>query len=87
MVFRCELCDNFRGILQFSNLCDVCYEIRSIIKCYDRDCVLECLKENFIVDYRETKKKNANLEGETNEIEQQTQTEEEKTATNEENQD
>ena len=56
MVFRCELCDNFRGILQFSNLCDVCYEIRSIIKCYDRESILECLKQNFIVNYLEDKK-------------------------------
>ena len=56
MVFRCELCDNFRGVLQISNLCDVCYEIRTIIKCYDRESILECLKQNFIVNYLEDKK-------------------------------
>ena len=57
MVFRCELCDNFRGVLQLSNLCDVCYEIRTIIKCYDRESILECLRENFIINYLDKKSK------------------------------
>ena len=49
MVLRCELCDNYRSIFQFSSLCDCCYKIRTIIKCYNREEVLRVLQENFLV--------------------------------------
>ena len=49
MVFRCELCDSFLSVFQFSHLCENCYKIRTIVKCYDEAKVLESLEDNFLV--------------------------------------
>ena len=49
MVFRCELCDNFLSMFQFSHLCNTCYKIRTIVKCYDEKAVLENLEDNFLI--------------------------------------
>jgi len=51
MGFRCELCDDFLSVFQLSRLCENCYKVRTIIKCYDSAKILDCLETNFIVDY------------------------------------
>ena len=51
MGWRCELCDDFLPLLQFSHLCPTCYKIRTIIKCYNSKQILDCLERRFIVDY------------------------------------
>lgn len=48
-MFRCELCDAFLPMLQFSHLCPTCYKIRTIIKCYSAGDVLGELEDKFIV--------------------------------------
>ena len=65
MVFRCELCDSFLPLLQLSHLCPNCYKIRTIVKCYDKTKILECLENNFLIDKQENylkKKKNNMIE-------------------------
>lgn len=47
---RCELCDNFLPIFQLSKLCPTCYKIRTIIKCYSNEIILEQLEKKFILD-------------------------------------
>ena len=49
MGFRCELCDEWLSMLQFSKLCDTCYKIRTIVKCYSADEILKHLEKNFLV--------------------------------------
>ena len=49
MVFRCELCDSFLPILQFSRLCPTCYKIRTIIKCYDAGRILTTIVDTYKV--------------------------------------
>ena len=49
MGFRCELCDEWLPILQFSKLCDTCYKIRTIVKCYSAQEILTHLEKNFLV--------------------------------------
>lgn len=49
MGFRCELCDEFLNIFQFSHLCDKCYRIRTITKCYSAETILNCLENNFLL--------------------------------------
>lgn len=51
--FRCELCDNFLSLLQFSHLCDNCYKIRTITKCYNSETILNCLENNFLISDEE----------------------------------
>jgi len=51
MGFRCELCDDFLCVFQLSRLCENCYKVRTIIKCYNSVKILDCLENNFIVDY------------------------------------
>ena len=51
MGFRCELCDAFLPVIQLSRLCPTCYTIRTIVKCYEADKILDCLNKNFKVDY------------------------------------
>ena len=50
-MFRCELCDAYLPIIQLSKLCPTCYKIRTIIKCYSADKILNCITDKFIVDY------------------------------------
>ena len=49
MGFRCELCDEFLNLFQFSHLCDSCYRIRTIIKCYNTNTIVSCLENNFLL--------------------------------------
>tara|TARA_R110000803_G_scaffold105486_2_gene173704 strand:- start:1026 stop:1433 length:408 start_codon:yes stop_codon:yes gene_type:complete len=51
MGIRCEVCDNFLSVFQLSRLCDNCYKVRTIAKCYSSEEVLDCLEQNFKVDY------------------------------------
>ena len=61
--FRCELCDEYLPMLQFSKLCPKCYEIRTIVKCYDTDKILNCLKDKFKVkDEEQEKEKNQEMQ-------------------------
>tara|TARA_R110001592_G_scaffold127825_2_gene339828 strand:+ start:378 stop:755 length:378 start_codon:yes stop_codon:yes gene_type:complete len=60
MGFRCELCDEWLPMLQFSKLCPTCYKIRTIVKCYSADEILKHLEKNFLVSndkYEERKQK------------------------------
>lgn len=54
MGFRCELCDDWLPILQFSHLCPLCYKIRTIVKCYNADSILSCLEDNFKISKEES---------------------------------
>jgi len=51
---RCELCDAWLSLFQVGKLCNTCYEIRTIVKCYDAESIKLCLEENFKVinDYK-----------------------------------
>ena len=49
MGFRCELCDEFLPMFQFSQLCPTCYKLRTIVKCYDAMAVLKNAEDNFLV--------------------------------------
>ena len=51
MGFRCELCDEWLPMLQFSKLCPTCYKIRTIVKCYSAQEILEHLEKNFLVSH------------------------------------
>lgn len=56
MGFRCELCDEWLPMLQFSHLCPKCYKIRTIVKCYNADSILSCLEDAFKVSKEEVMK-------------------------------
>ena len=51
MGFRCELCDEWLPMLSFCKLCDKCYKIRTITKCYDAESILKHLQEHFLVSH------------------------------------
>jgi len=46
-MWRCELCDCYLRILQTGYLCDTCYKIRLITKCYSADEILKCVEDKF----------------------------------------
>lgn len=46
-MWRCELCDCYLRFLQTGYLCDICYKIRLITKCYNAEEILKCVEENF----------------------------------------
>ena len=48
-MWRCELCDGYLRILQTGYLCDTCYKIRLITKCYSNEDILKCVEKNFKV--------------------------------------
>jgi len=50
MGIRCEICDGWLSLLQFSRLCETCYKIRTIVKAYNSDLILKSLQENFLVE-------------------------------------
>jgi hypothetical protein len=54
--FRCELCDTFLNMFQFSHLCENCYKIRTITKCYNSETILNCLNNNFLLSDEEKEK-------------------------------
>ena len=49
MTFRCEICDAWLPMFQFSKLCPTCYKIRTITKCYSAKEILSTLENNFLV--------------------------------------
>ena len=49
MTFRCEICDDWLPMFQFSKLCPTCYKIRTITKCYSAKEILATLEDNFLV--------------------------------------
>jgi len=51
MGIRCEVCDNFLSVFQLSRLCEDCYKVRTIAKCYSSEEVLDCLEKTFKVNY------------------------------------
>lgn len=51
MGFRCELCDEWLPMLSFCKLCDKCYKIRTITKCYNAEKILNHLQEHFLVSH------------------------------------
>ena len=53
MGIHCCLCDEFLPIFQLSHLCPICYEIRTIIKCYDNLKILNSLQDNFKIKMEE----------------------------------
>tara|TARA_R110002073_G_scaffold320989_1_gene496847 strand:- start:2467 stop:3027 length:561 start_codon:yes stop_codon:yes gene_type:complete len=56
MGFRCELCDDWLNVFQFSHLCNDCYKIRTILKCYNKHDIVSCLENNFLVSKDKEKK-------------------------------
>ena len=62
MGLRCELCDDFLPIFQFSKLCEKCYRIRTLVKVYGKDDICSHLEEKFMVSHtreEEEKRKDA----------------------------
>ena len=51
MGFRCELCDEWLPMLQFSKLCPTCYKLRTIVKCYNANDILKNAEEHFLVSH------------------------------------
>jgi len=54
MGFRCEMCDEFLNLFQLSKLCNTCYNIRTIIKAYNSELILEELQNKFLVIKKDT---------------------------------
>ena len=52
-MFRCELCDSYLPFFQSSRLCEVCYKIRTIIKCYSAKAIHSHISSVFLVDIKE----------------------------------
>ena len=55
MGFRCELCDEWLPMLQFSKLCPTCYKIRTIVKCYSAQEILDNLEKSNHYYHQDTK--------------------------------
>ena len=53
-MFRCELCDSYLPIFQMGHLCEVCYKIRTIIKCYSAEKIHDAIATIFLVDTKES---------------------------------
>ena len=51
MGFRCELCDDWLSLMTFCKLCDTCYKLRTIVKCYTAEEILKCSQEHFLVSH------------------------------------
>lgn len=69
MGWRCDLCDDTLPIFQLSRLCPTCYKVRTIVKCYDCDTILDCLEKTFKVDYKKEEIVESNEEKDQTEIE------------------
>ena len=52
-MFRCELCDSFLSLFQNGRLCENCYKIRTITKCYSSSTILKSLEKTFLVSIEE----------------------------------
>lgn len=52
-MFRCELCDSFLSLFQNGRLCENCYKIRTITKCYSSSVILKSLEKTFLVSIDE----------------------------------
>ena len=40
-MWRCELCDNYLYLFSGGRLCEDCYRIRTIVKCYNSKTILD----------------------------------------------
>ena len=49
MQVRCEICNAWLSLFQISKLCETCYQIRTIVKAYSADKILESLQLTFLV--------------------------------------
>ena len=49
-MFRCELCDTYLPILSSGRLCETCYKIRLITKCYSAESIHKYIANMFLVD-------------------------------------
>lgn len=52
-MFRCELCDGYLPIFQSGRLCEICYKIRTIIKCYSATAIHKYISNGFLIDLTE----------------------------------
>tara|TARA_R110000823_G_scaffold245908_1_gene370018 strand:- start:680 stop:1009 length:330 start_codon:yes stop_codon:yes gene_type:complete len=52
-MFRCELCDGYLPIFQTGRLCEICYKIRTIIKCYSATAIHKSISSSFLVELKE----------------------------------
>ena len=50
MNVRCEMCNDWLSLFQLSKLCATCYKVRTIVKAYSADVILNKLQEHFLVD-------------------------------------
>tara|TARA_R110001606_G_scaffold209076_1_gene356439 strand:+ start:172 stop:456 length:285 start_codon:yes stop_codon:yes gene_type:complete len=48
------MCDEFLNLFQLSKLCNTCYHIRTIIKAYNSNLILEELQNKFLVIKKDT---------------------------------
>lgn len=49
-MFRCELCDGYLPIFSLGRLCESCYRIRTITKCYNSKVIRSYLEAVFLVE-------------------------------------
>ena len=49
-MFRCELCDDYLSVFSFRRLCENCYRIRTITKCYNSNVIKSYLESVFLVE-------------------------------------
>ena len=52
-MFRCELCDGYLPIFQTGRLCEICYKIRTIIKCYSATAIHKYISDGFLINLTE----------------------------------
>ena len=52
-MFRCELCDGYLPIFQTGRLCEICYKIRTIIKCYSASAIHKYISDGFLINLTE----------------------------------
>lgn len=78
-MFRCELCDSFLSLFQTGRLCNNCYKIRTITKCYSSETILKSLERNFLVPIDESDNDEEKVEVEEEEKETKMDTTEDNT--------
>lgn len=49
-MFRCELCDGYLPLFSMGRLCESCYRIRTITKCYNSKVIRNYLESVFLVE-------------------------------------
>lgn len=61
-MFRCELCDGYLPIFQSGRLCEICYKIRTIIKCYSATSIHKYISNGFLINLTEEEKEEKKVE-------------------------